>query len=107
MSDLFTSLTSASRALDAQRYGLDVTGQNIANVNTPGYSRRTIDLIPVAPEAPGTAGRGVDVVGIRALRDRLLEARLSNEVPAQTREAAMAEALAVVERSEERRVGKE
>ncbi len=49
---LFTSLTSASRALDAQRYGLDVTGQNIANVNTPGYSRRTIDLAAVAPTAP-------------------------------------------------------
>jgi flagellar hook-associated protein 1 FlgK len=95
--ELFRTLSSVARALDAQRYGLDVTGQNIANVNTPGYSRRTIDLIPVAPEAPGTAGRGVDVVGIRALRDRLLEARLSNEVPAQTREAAMAEALAVVE----------
>ena len=97
MPELFRTLSSVARALDAQRYGLDVTGQNIANVNTPGYTRRTIDLIPVAPEAPGTAGRGVDVVGIRALRDRLLEARLTNEVPSQTREAAMAEALGVVE----------
>jgi len=95
--ELFRTLSSVARALDAQRYGLDVTGQNIANVNTPGYTRRTIDLIPVAPEAPGTAGRGVDVVGIRAVRDRLLEARLTSEVPAQTREAAMAEALSVVE----------
>jgi flagellar hook-associated protein 1 FlgK len=95
--ELFRTLNSVARALDAQRYGLDVTGQNIANVNTPGYARRTIDLVPVAPEAPGTAGRGVDVVGIRALRDRLLEARLTNEVPAQTREAAMSEALSVVE----------
>ncbi len=99
MPELFRTLSSVARALDAQRYGLDVTGQNIANVNTPGYTRRTVDLIPVAPEAPGTAGRGVDVVGIRALRDRLLEARLTNEVPMQTREAAMAEALAVVEAS--------
>lgn len=97
MPELFRTLSSVARALDAQRYGLDVTGQNIANVNTPGYTRRTIDLIPVAPEAPGTAGRGVDVVGIRAVRDRLLEARLTREVPAQTREAAMAEALSVVE----------
>ena len=99
MPELFRTLTSVARALDAQRYGLDVTGQNIANVNTPGYARRTIDLVPVAPEAPGTAGRGVDVVGVRALRDRLLEARLTNELPAQTREAAMAEALSVVEAS--------
>jgi flagellar hook-associated protein 1 FlgK len=95
--DLFSRLTSATRALDAQRYGLDVAGQNIANVNTPGYSRRTVDLVALAPEGPGTAGRGVAALGVRALRDRLLEARLHNEIPAQTREAAMAEALSVVE----------
>jgi flagellar hook-associated protein 1 FlgK len=95
--DLFSRLTSVTRALDAQRYGLDVAGQNIANVNTPGYSRRTIDMAALAPEGPGTAGRGVEVLGVRALRDRLLEARLHNEVPAQTREAAMAEALSIVE----------
>ncbi len=97
MSNLFTSLTSASRALDAQRYGLDVAGQNIANVNTPGYSRRTIDLAAIAPDGAGTAGRGVNVVGVRALRDRLLETRIQQEVPAQHREAAMADALSVVE----------
>jgi len=97
--DLLSSLNSVARALDAQRYGLDVTGQNIANVNTPGYARRTVDLVALAPEAPGTAGRGVDVVGVRAMRDRLLETRLHNELPAQTREAAKAEALSVVEAS--------
>ena len=99
MADLFTTLGSVGRALDAQRYGLDVAGQNIANVNTPGYARRTVDLIAHAPEAPGTAGRGVDVIGVRALRDRLLETRLSHELPAQTREAAIADALRVVEAS--------
>jgi flagellar hook-associated protein FlgK len=36
MGDLFSSLGSAARALEAQRFGLEVTGQNIANVNTPG-----------------------------------------------------------------------
>jgi flagellar hook-associated protein 1 FlgK len=40
MAGLFDSLSMAARALDAQRFGLDVTGQNIANVNTPGYARR-------------------------------------------------------------------
>jgi flagellar hook-associated protein 1 FlgK len=97
VADLFSSLSSVARALDAQRYGLDVSGQNIANVNTPGYARRTLDLVALAPEAPGTAGRGVDVVGVRAMRDRLLEGRLTNELPTLKREAAMAEALSVVE----------
>src|SRR6187455_2372166 len=97
MSDLFSMLHVASRALDAQRYGLDVAGQNIANVNTPGYARRTVDLTPVAPDAPGTAGRGVDVAGIRSLRDRLLERKLGQEVSAQQREAVLASSLSVVE----------
>jgi flagellar hook-associated protein 1 FlgK len=97
MSDLFSSLTSAARALDAQRFGMDVTGQNIANVNTPGYARRTIDLAEVAPYERTSAGGGVDVVDVRALRDRLLDRRLQQELPLERREAAMAEALSVVE----------
>ena len=97
MSDLFSQLSSVSRALDAQRFGLDVTGQNIANVNTPGYARRAVDMVALAPESMRSAGRGVDVVGVRAMRDRLIETRLQNELPAQTREAAMADALSVIE----------
>ena len=71
MSDLFSSLTAASRALDAQRMGLDVAGQNIANVNTPGYARRTVDLAAVAPDAPTSPGRGVNVVGVDRKSTRL------------------------------------
>ncbi len=97
MSDLFSSLSSAARALDAQRFGMDVTGQNIANVNTPGYSRRTIDLAAVAPYERTSAGGGVEVVGVRALRDRLMERRLWQELPLERRDAAMAEALGIVE----------
>lgn len=99
MSDLFSSLTSAAHALEAQRLGLDVTGQNIANVNTPGYSRRVVDFAAIPPDTASSAGRGVDVVGIRAMRDRLIERRLEQEIGFERREAAAAEALAVVESS--------
>jgi flagellar hook-associated protein 1 FlgK len=97
VSDLFTALTSASRALDAQRYGMDVTGQNIANVNTPGWNRRTIDIAEVAPPDAQSAGGGAEVVAVRALRDRLLDLRLQEELPQQTREDAKADALSVIE----------
>jgi len=92
---LFSSLTTSARSLEAQRMGLEVTGQNIANVNTPGYSRRVVDFASVAPEAGG----GVDVESVRATRDRLLDKRLQQEVPAERREAAMADSLSVVETS--------
>jgi flagellar hook-associated protein 1 len=97
MSDLLSSLSSAARALEAQRFGIDVTGQNIANANTPGYSKRVIDFAAVPPDSNRSAGRGVDVVGVRAMRDQLIEARLRQELPAERREAAVADTLSVVE----------
>ncbi len=97
MSDLFSSLSLASRALEAQRMGLNVTGQNIANVNTPGYSRRVADFVALPPDMPRSAGRGVDVAAIRAVRDRLIEQRLQQEVPAERREGALAEILSLLE----------
>lgn len=97
MSDLLGSLSLASRALAAQQAGLDVTGQNIANVNTPGYTRRTVELAATPPVDPLSAGNGVDVVAIRAERADLLEAQLRHEQPAQGREAAMADSLSQIE----------
>lgn len=90
MSGLFGTLSMTARALDAQRAGLTVTGQNIANLNTEGYSRRALLL------AESLIG-GVEVQGIRARRDMLLEARVRQELPAEAREAALADALSVVE----------
>lgn len=97
MSNLWTSLSSAGRALEAQRFGLDIAGQNIANVNTPGYTRRTVDLAAVAPQEAHSAGGGVDAVRLRSFRDELIERRLRQEQPAVSREAAVADLLAVIE----------
>jgi flagellar hook-associated protein 1 FlgK len=97
MSDLFGSLSLAARSLAAQQTGLDVTGQNIANINTPGYARRTAVFAQVPPIDPLSAGNGVEVVAVRAERDALIEAQLLHEQPAQGREAAMAESLKQIE----------
>lgn len=94
---LFGALTSASRALEAQQYGLDVTGQNIANLNTPGYSRREPLLAAVAPPDRLSAGGGVEVQGLTAVRDRLIERRLLQERPGQQYQSALAETLSLVE----------
>ena len=89
---LFSSLSMAVRSLDAQRVGIDVAGQNIANLNTEGYSRRRVDYAEVV-----TAAHGVEVTGIRAVRDMFLEARLRQEQPAEAREGAIASSLQVLE----------
>jgi flagellar hook-associated protein 1 FlgK len=97
MSGLLGSLSAAARSLDAQRFGLDVTGQNIANVNTAGYTRRTLDLSAIPPVDSRSAGNGVEAVRVRALRADLIEAQLRHEQPAQSREAAVAGSLSQIE----------
>jgi flagellar hook-associated protein 1 FlgK len=72
VSGLFGILNATSRALEAQSYGLNVTGQNIANVNTPGYARRDALLTSTAAPDPWTMGAGVEIEGVHSTRDRLL-----------------------------------
>ncbi|MBP7779423.1 MAG: flagellar hook-associated protein FlgK [Acidobacteria bacterium] len=94
MAGLFSSLSMAARSLEAQRAGLDTAGRNIANLNTPGYARRRIGLAEVVD---GTGG--VEVLGVRALRDVVLDARARAAIPDEAREGAVAKALALVETS--------
>lgn len=83
----FTGFYTASSALNASQRGLDVTGQNIANANTRGYSRQRVDLYSLSPtggrqqyalSAPG-CGTGVAVGSISQLRDPYLDVRFRAE----------------------------
>ncbi len=44
MSSLFSIVGSMGESMLAQQAALDVTGQNVANVNTPGYVRQSANL---------------------------------------------------------------
>lgn len=94
---LFGMIGMTSRALDAQRYGLDVVGNNLANVNTPGYTRRVADFGANPPPDRFSAGNGVEVLGVRSMRDRLYDQRLFDERPLEQQQAAMADALSLAE----------
>jgi flagellar hook-associated protein 1 FlgK len=97
MSGLYSALSMATRSLAAQQFGLELVGHNIANVNTEGYTRRTVDLVAVAPTSVIDAGGGVDVQGVRTIRDTLIESRLWRELPDQQKQAAIADALGLAE----------
>ncbi len=102
----FTSLNTALTALYAQQRGLDVTGQNVANANTEGYTRQRVTMqavgastTPAVWATQSKVGSGVDVTGVQRLRDSFLEARAQAE---HGREAAMtteAEAYARIEQA--------
>ena len=69
----------AQRALLASETALGVVGNNIANVNTPGYTRQVPDLEsdPSSVTAQGVlVGTGVHVAAVRQVLDPLLEKRL-------------------------------
>jgi len=72
-----------SNALATFQRALTVTGQNIANVNTEGYSRQEIILTESEPEngRPGQVGTGVEATEIRRSVDTFVEQQLltSNE----------------------------
>jgi flagellar hook-associated protein 1 FlgK len=71
MGSLTQLMYTARDALSAQSYGLNVTGQNITNVNTPGYVRREALL---ETRALGTATTGsVTVAGLRRATDIYIE----------------------------------
>ncbi|QUJ68649.1 flagellar hook-associated protein FlgK [Photobacterium sp. GJ3] len=61
----------ALTGLNANRAGLDVTAQNVANVNTPGYSRQQALYAALGPSAKlgNSAGNGVEVTSIRRVSD--------------------------------------
>jgi flagellar hook-associated protein 1 FlgK len=82
----FSGLNTALTALMAQRRGLDVAGQNIANANTDGYSRQRADLRSVVgttqPAMYSTwqgTGSGVVVADVTRVRDAFLDARNRSE----------------------------
>ncbi|MEE9357729.1 MAG: flagellar hook-associated protein FlgK, partial [Sedimenticolaceae bacterium] len=81
MSGLGLVLSIARDALAAQRYALDVTAHNIANVNTPGYSRQRPVYEVKQPAAYGglLLGRGVDIDQVVRTIDQFVEDRLMQQ----------------------------
>ena len=80
MTTLGSGIEIGRRALQAQQTALQVTGHNIANANTPGFSRRSVDLQNVAGVAEGV-GNGVDAVAVTRRRDQFLDAQIQQVRP--------------------------
>lgn len=85
MSD-FSGLRIALSSLYAQRRGLEITGHNVANANTEGYSRQRVDLQALTGPTTGAffatwqgSGQGVKVAQFVRFRDSFLEIRAALE----------------------------
>ncbi|AXQ30398.1 flagellar hook-associated protein FlgK [Solimonas sp. K1W22B-7] len=84
MSDL---LSIGVSGLLAYRKALDTAGHNIANVNTPGYSRQRVELGSRigGPQGDGYIGAGVSSNTVKRLADALVTTRLQGDASAYSR----------------------
>ena len=85
MPGIYGVLNIGKGALLTQQKAIDVTGHNIANVNTPGYSRQRVNMetnTPI-PFAPGQMGTGVNAVEIQRIYDSFLGVQINLNVAGQ------------------------
>lgn len=70
-------INTGLKALLSARFSLDTIGHNLANANTPGYSRQSVTLSSSAPLRSGgvLVGSGVDITSVERSIDELLNRR--------------------------------
>lgn len=88
MRSTFGGIETSLRALRAQQMALEITGHNISNANTKGYSRQIADMSATDPYAvptmnrllvAGQIGTGVEIAQIRRMRDQFVDRRTQYE----------------------------
>jgi flagellar hook-associated protein 1 len=88
MRSTFHGLETARRGMFTQQSALYTTGHNIANANTPGYSRQRVNFkqtepYPAAalnrPQIPGQMGTGVTAGSVQRVREGFLDLQYRGE----------------------------
>ncbi len=102
----FMGLNTALRGVLAHQNALDVTGHNIANISTDGYTRQRAEMVTapawsnsstLSATTPGQMGTGVEVLRIERLRDQFIDASVRQQFGRQADSQAMVEQMAQVE----------
>jgi len=96
---LFALFNIGKSTLFASQTALSVTSHNIANVNTPGFSRQEV-MLNVANSVNignGYVGRGVTVSGIRRHYDSFIQSQLIDQRQKYGRSSALNNALSQIE----------
>lgn len=108
MAGLFDTINLGANSLATYRKAIDVTGHNLANVNTPGYTRQRliIDATTVDGGASGPIGTGSEAVKIVQLQHetagRQLQTEASIEGSLSVKQDALQQALVFLQESIDR-----
>ncbi len=67
--------------MDAQQAGIEVTGQNLSNVNNPNYSRQVLEIStsPSVATNIGNEGTGVQVTGVQQIVSQVVNTQIQAE----------------------------
>ena len=89
MSSPFFGLDIGASALRSAQQLLNTAAHNVANANTPGYSRQRVRLVQAPPYTypafnrsglPGQIGSGVNVAAITRIRDNFLDLQVQAQM---------------------------
>jgi flagellar hook-associated protein 1 FlgK len=99
MSSISSILSSAAQSLLADTGALQVTNNNIANANTPGYSRQVAVFQEAAPTNDGNSsvGNGVVLEGYQSVRDELVSNQIQQETQSHSSANAQLNTLQQIE----------
>jgi flagellar hook-associated protein 1 len=106
MRSTFGGLNTANLALIAQQLAVDTTSHNIANANTPGFSRQSVQLettsplfVPTINRSPtaGQLGTGVQAATIERLRDTFIDGQLRQQSGGLGEQRAMRDVMEQIE----------
>ena len=99
MAGIASVLNIAKEALLAHQLSMQVASHNVANVDTPGYTRQTLSLVPNSgtPVAVGTIGNGVHGDRITRQYDQFMTQRIINQASTHSNLQAQQSAIRVVE----------
>ena len=102
----FLSMEIGKRSIMTHQTALSVTGHNIANANTVGYTRQSPTLVTTRPHYTpnltsnsgiGQLGTGVEVAYLERLRDAFLDGQIRNENKTTGYWSAIQDTLAKIE----------
>lgn len=88
MISTFMGLETSKRGLQTSQSALYTTGHNVANANTPGYTRQRLNLNPTtafpspglnSPSVPGQLGTGVEAGALQRIRDSFLDTQYRSQ----------------------------
>src|SRR5437660_7271132 len=98
MWSLSSVMNSALTSLAANQLALSVASNNIANAGDANYTRQRLKTAPAGPDGGAFGiGAGIDVLGVDAIRDGLLETRLRQENSAKSGAQTLSDGLKNVE----------